>query len=143
MRDSRFRLEIFLVSLAAILLEISLTRIFSFKLYYYFTYLILGIALLGLGAGGVFVALSERLRRVAPNGLVARCCLLASLAVPASYAVVLRVQFNVEDLGAGPVEVAKLAAICLALSVPFLLVGVSLATIFGARPERIDRLYSS
>ena len=85
MRGSRraraeLEIEIFLVSLAAILLEISLTRIFSFKLYDCFTYLILGIALLGLGAGGVFVALSERLRRVAPKGLVARCCLLAGLA---------------------------------------------------------------
>lgn len=50
--ESSFRLEIFLVSMAAILLEISYTRIFSFKLYYYFTYLILGIALLGLGSGG-------------------------------------------------------------------------------------------
>ncbi|MBW1687105.1 MAG: hypothetical protein JRS35_18805, partial [Deltaproteobacteria bacterium] len=55
MREKSFRLEIFLVSLAAILLEIGYTRIFSFKLYYYFTYLILGIALLGLGSGGVFV----------------------------------------------------------------------------------------
>ena len=43
-----FYLEIFLVSLAVILLEISYTRIFSFKLYYYFTYLIIGLALLAL-----------------------------------------------------------------------------------------------
>jgi len=49
-REKSFRLEVFLISLAAILLEISMTRIFSFKLYYYFTYLILGIAMLGLGA---------------------------------------------------------------------------------------------
>jgi hypothetical protein len=36
-RAQSFGIEIFVVSLAAILLEISLTRIFSFKLYYYFT----------------------------------------------------------------------------------------------------------
>ena len=107
MRERSFGIEIFLVSLAAILLEISLTRIFSFKLYYYFTYLILGIALLGLGAGGVFVALSERLRRVAPKGLVARCCLLASLAVPASYAVVLRVQHPERRREARAIEEAQ------------------------------------
>jgi hypothetical protein len=53
---------IFAISLAVILLEISYTRVFSFKVYYYFTYLIIGISLLGLGAGGTFVTLSERMR---------------------------------------------------------------------------------
>ena len=55
-----FLFEIAAISMAAILLEISYTRIFSFKVYYYFTYLILGVALLGLGSGGVLVAISGR-----------------------------------------------------------------------------------
>ncbi len=67
--EKSFRLEIFLLSLAAVLLEISFTRIFSYKLYYYFTYLILGLALLGLGSGGVVVSLSARLRGWRPCGL--------------------------------------------------------------------------
>ena len=79
-----FRLEIFLVSLAAIVLEISYTRIFSFKLYYYFTYLILGIALLGLGSGGILVSLSQRLRRVAPERVVAAGTLGAAAAEEAA-----------------------------------------------------------
>jgi len=58
-----FYFEIFAVSLAAILLEISYTRIFSFKVWYYFTYLIIGVALLGLGSGGALVAVS-RIRSV-------------------------------------------------------------------------------
>ena len=44
-------LETFLISLAVILLEVSYTRIFSYKLVYYFTYLVIGLSLLGLGAG--------------------------------------------------------------------------------------------
>ena len=55
-------LEIFAVSIAIILLEITYTRIFSFKLFYYFTYLIIGVSLLGLGAGATIVATSRRLR---------------------------------------------------------------------------------
>ena len=57
-----FLLEIFLISGAALLLEVSYTRIISFKLYYY-TYLTIGLALLGLGSGAVFMAVSARLRR--------------------------------------------------------------------------------
>ena len=60
-----FLLEIFLISGAALLLEVSYTRIISFKLYYYYTYLTIGLALLGLGSGAVFMAVSGRLRRTA------------------------------------------------------------------------------
>jgi hypothetical protein len=35
---------------------VSYTRIISFKLYYYYTYLTIGLALLGLGSGAVFMA---------------------------------------------------------------------------------------
>ena len=59
---------IFLISLAGLLLEISYTRVFSFKLSSYFTYLIIGFAMLGIGAGGVFVALFRQLRQAALRG---------------------------------------------------------------------------
>ena len=48
MRNTKPYAEIFLLSLGVILLEVSYTRIFSYKLVYYFTYLIIGIALLVL-----------------------------------------------------------------------------------------------
>ncbi len=43
-----------LTSLATLLLELSLTRIFSVVYYYHFVFLAISIALFGLGAGGVF-----------------------------------------------------------------------------------------
>src|SRR5437867_761797 len=74
----RLYLETLLISLAVILLEVSYTRVFSFKLVYYFTYLIIGISLLGLGAGGVFVALFRGLRRMPASRLIPACCVAAS-----------------------------------------------------------------
>ena len=50
-----YSVEILLISFAALLLEISYTRIVSYKLFYYYTYLVIGLALLGIGSGGVFV----------------------------------------------------------------------------------------
>ena len=44
-----------LCSFAALLLELALTRLFSVVLFYHFAFLAISIALLGLGAGGVFV----------------------------------------------------------------------------------------
>src|SRR5260370_37925842 len=43
-----------LTSLATLLFELSLTRIFSVVFYYHFAFLAISIALFGLGAGGVF-----------------------------------------------------------------------------------------
>jgi hypothetical protein len=45
-RERGYYLEILLVSFAGLLLEISYTRIVSFKLFYYYTYLVIGLALL-------------------------------------------------------------------------------------------------
>ena len=45
---------VLLMSLASLLLELSLTRLFSVILFYHFAFLAISIALLGLGAGGVF-----------------------------------------------------------------------------------------
>ncbi len=48
-----------LCSFAALLLELALTRLFSVVLFYHFAFLAISIALLGLGAGGVFAHLGK------------------------------------------------------------------------------------
>ena len=52
-----------LTSFAALLLELALTRLFSVVLFYHFAFLAISIALLGLGAGGVFAYLLKRRSR--------------------------------------------------------------------------------
>jgi uncharacterized membrane protein len=47
-------LSVALTTLATLLLELSLTRIFSVVFFYHFAFLAISIALFGLGAGGVF-----------------------------------------------------------------------------------------
>lgn len=133
--------DVFAVALAAIVLEISYTRIFSFKLYYYFTYLVIGLALLGLGTGGVLVAVSARLRTAAPTRLVAWCCLLGSASVALGYFVIAETQLNAFHLTLDWHEPIKLTIVSLVLFAPFLMVGIVLATAFGTHPEAIDRLY--
>src|SRR5208337_5681127 len=50
----RIYLALALTTFATLLLELSLTRIFSVVFYYHFAFLAISIALFGLGAGGVF-----------------------------------------------------------------------------------------
>jgi hypothetical protein len=148
-RDRRLDLTVLLVSLAIILLEINYTRIFSYKLVYYFTYVIIGIALLGLGGGGVLVAMFPRLRR-SDDRVTAVICCAGGVGVLASYLAVSAVQVNSVDLvlavasgeaGTALVEGGKLLLTCLALFVPFLSGGLAIAVSFAVRHARINRLY--
>jgi hypothetical protein len=51
----RILLGVALVCFSSLLLEVVLTRIFSAMMYYHFTFLAISVALLGLGASGVYV----------------------------------------------------------------------------------------
>lgn len=138
-----FLLEIAAISLAAILLEIAYTRVFSFKVYYYFTYVILGVALLGLGSGGVLVAISQRLRASDPARLIPALCLAAGASVGLGYAVIAPLALNVSQITVLPVELLKLVGAMALLGLPFLCTGIAVSTMLGARPAEVSRLYGA
>ena len=146
----RFYPETFLIALAVILLEVSYTRVFSYKLVYYFTYLIIGISLLGLGAGGVFVAVFERLRKMPTERVILISTVVAAISVIASYLLVALVPLHLfrmmmslaHGMVAGPLwTFTKLSLVLFVLFIPFLAAGIALSTIFAAHTERIGRLY--
>lgn len=51
----RIYLGIFLISLSILMLEITLTRIFSVTMWYHFAFMAVSLALLGLGSSGIYV----------------------------------------------------------------------------------------
>src|SRR5205823_10624670 len=87
-------LIILLVSLAGLLLEVGYTRIVSYKLWYYYTYVVIGLALLGIGSGGVFVALSRRLQAASTEGILALWSLLGAASIAIGYLVIARLPVN-------------------------------------------------
>ncbi len=141
------------VCLAVILLEISYTRIFSYKLYYYFTYLIIGIALLGGGTGGLIVALSSRLQRAAPATLFGVAGVAAGAVVLGGYWIVALTQLNAGIMARSVTlthvlngqavleEGTKLLLISVTLFAPFFAAGLAVAKTFASRPDDIGRLY--
>jgi spermidine synthase len=142
MSRRRFEFEIFAISFAALLLEISYTRLISFKLFYYYTYLVIGFALLGIGSGGVLVSIVPRLTRTPLERLLAVGSLAAAVVIALGYGVVATIPTNAVQLLAGSVaEAAKLLAVCLALFAGFLPIGVMIAALLGRDAAQISRLY--
>jgi len=135
--------EIFTTSLGALLLEIAYTRIFSFKVFYYFTYLILGLGLLGIGSGGIAVATSERLRRARPERLIPVAAFLGGALVLLSYLVIGPIQLNIADSVTSASEIGKVVLVALLLTSSFFAVGVVLSTILSGEPDNAQRLYGA
>lgn len=130
-----------LVSFAALLLELALTRLFSVILFYHFAFLAISIALLGLGAGGVFAYIGKRtLARYELPRLLTTLCSINAIAIPMVLEIVLHVPVSLHLTGA---NFLRLTALYVASSVPFFITGLELSVIFARRPEQISRLYGA
>ena len=141
-----YYLEIFLVSMAGLLIEISYTRIISYKLFYYWVYLVIGLALLGIGSGSVFVTISKRLRHSATRPVMLWGSLAGALSVGIGYVILARTPIDtlrIWDYGTGSSfkNLAALVLISLSVYGSFVAIGIMIATLFGRRSDRIGRLY--
>jgi hypothetical protein len=144
--ERRYHLEIFLVSVAALLLEVSYTRVVSYKLFYYYTYLVIGLALMGIGSGSVLASISGRLRRASTDKIMMIGSVAGAVSVIVGYLVVARLPIASLDLWrygtrTSVSNFARLIVICLALYASFVWVGVIISTLFGRRTDGIGKLY--
>lgn len=144
-RAHGYYVEIFVISFAALLLEVCYTRVVSFKFFYYWTYLVIGLALLGIGAGGVLVAVSPRLRKASTERLLLWSFLIGAAVVGMSYLVVSTTPVNTlviwEYRPSALKNVALLFVVCVAMFASFVPAGIVLSSLFGRRTDRIGRLY--
>nr|AIW63124.1 hypothetical protein [uncultured bacterium] len=136
-RQTRFHwplvyLGVALTTLAALLLELSLTRIFSVVFHYHFAFLAISIALFGLGAGGVFsyVVSGWRWSLYSKLGTLA---LLNSLVVVVSLVLAL----SIREM---PLFWA-LAAVYFPSTLPFFVAGAVVSLAISETIERVDRVY--
>src|ERR1700751_1702470 len=128
-----------LASFAALLLELALPRLFSVVLFYHFAFLAISIALLGLGAGGVFAYMGKRwLGRFKTRTLAARLCMINAIAIPIVLEIVLHVPVSLEFSRA---NFLRLTVTYLASAVPFFVTGLEFSVIFARESVHITRLY--
>ncbi|MFM7509419.1 MAG: hypothetical protein ACKO5A_07705, partial [Actinomycetota bacterium] len=139
-------IAIFLVSLAGLLLEVSYTRIISYKLWYYYTYLVIGLALLGIGSGATIVVLSARLRATGTRRILTTASLGGAASIVVGYLVIARIPVDtlaLWDYGtAGSFRaLVTLLVICFLLFATFISIGVMIAVLLGRGGDDIGRLY--
>jgi hypothetical protein len=125
-------LGVAMTTLATLILELALTRIFSVVFYYHFAFLAISIALFGLGAGGVFSYVVAA-RAGSPFGK------LGWMAAINAAVVVLALTFTMTRKGElGP---GTLALVYFATAAPFFLAGAIVSLIISETIQRVERVY--
>jgi hypothetical protein len=125
-------LGVALTTLGTLLLELSITRIYSVVFYYHFAFLAISLALFGLGAGGVFSYYVV----ARPGGFFAKLGTLAALNGVAVIAALVFILSRPAEL-----KILSFALIYFSSSVPFFLSGTVLSMAIGQTVERVNRVY--
>jgi spermidine synthase len=137
----RLLIGIGLASFAALLLELALTRLFSVVLFYHFSFLAISIALLGLGAGGVFAYLKKDwMAQHRSASLSSRLCLLNAVAIPTVLLVIVHAPVSL-NLSLGNFFV--LTVIYIFSAIPFFFTGLLFSALFAREPGLIPQLYGA
>ena len=128
---------IFLCSLAVLMQEILLTRIFSFTVWYHLAYLTISTALIGFGAAGSILALFPRLSQSFPTRFAGSCAAAAGIALLVSTVILAPWPIDPSTLLSQPLTFsARLLGYYVAVTVPFLFAGLAIATPLAAFPRR-------
>lgn len=140
MRNLRINLAISLISGSILALQIVFTRLFSITIWHHFAYLVIGIALLGGGAAGVFLAVkgwtpAELATRVSSLALLFGTSIIVALVVVSSV--------EVDPLRRSQLlaTIAGLVAYFLAMFTMYFVGGLTVASVFGAWGSDAHRLY--
>jgi len=127
---------LFTVTLATLMYEILLTRIFSVVLWYHFAFVAISIALFGMTVGAIFVYLAP-CAPAAVRPSLASSAVLFGVSTIASFIVYLGIPFRAD----APALYFIFAYIV--ISVPFVFSGVCVSLALTRFPERVGSLYAA
>lgn len=133
---------LFLVSLATLMYEILLTRIFSVTMWYHFAFVAISIAMFGMTAGALLVYLLPRFfPRDGVQKQLAGWTLVFAATTVASFLLHLKIPFILygDKLVALPFVVLTYAVI----SIPFVCGGVVICLALTRFPKQVGRLYGA
>jgi hypothetical protein len=140
LRPSRLDCGIFLISFSVLLIELLLTRIFSVTMFYHLSFMVVSLAMIGLGASGLIVNLwPSRFRRDRLWTQLSWSAVLFALTSVCAVAVAFRLPVTLDLSGENWLRVGVIYLLCV---VPFLAGGLVVALILTHHAERANRLYA-
>ena len=128
-----------LISLSVLMLELSLTRLFSATMYYHFAFMAISLALFGSGASGVFIYLIQnRLPQAKTGNWLSVAAMVYSLSVIFALYIIFTNPLTLDDTGE---NYRRLLKVYLATSLPFFFAGCAITLAITRLAKDISRLY--
>lgn len=134
---------VFLVSLSTLTLEISLTRILSVSQWYHFAFMVVSIALFGIGASGSFLTTFRFLLKRDIDKLLTFFSGLFSVSCIASFVLSNFIPFDPFRMAWDRFQILYILVYYVVLAVPFFLSGLCIAVVLSGMPKKVGRLYFS
>lgn len=133
---------VFLVSMSVLLLQIALTRIFSFSIWYHFAYVTISVALLGYGASGAFLAVFPSLAGASPARRLPVYALACGLAIVVAIVAIAKIPFHPFQVREQPAQqIPAMIAYYLAVAAPFFFAGLCISVALKTLSHQVSRLY--
>jgi hypothetical protein len=135
---------ILVLSLATLLLELSLTRVISVANWYHFGFLVVSTSMLGFGAAGVVLTLWAGLRdRVPLDRALAVISLIFGLITILSFWLLQHIPFNPFNVLTDRSQLLFIPLNYLVLAAPFFCSGLAIALLFTRYSAQVNRLYAA
>jgi hypothetical protein len=133
---------VFLISVATLVFEISLTRVFSISQWYHFAFMVVSIALFGIGASGTFLSVFPSSVERSQGKILSFMSLLFSLTIILSFIITNRIPFDPYRMAFDPLQIFYISLYYILLSLPFFFAGICIAIALRENADTAGMLYS-
>lgn len=134
---------IFLLSVSALLLQVTLTRVLSVALWYHFGFLVISTALLGFGASGSLLSVWDRLReRAELDRAMTAIALLYAGSTVICFWILQRVPFAPFSLLTDRAQLLWTPLYLLLIATPFFWAGLGIALLLTRAGDAVNRFYA-
>ena len=131
-----------LTSLATLMLQVALTRLFSVALWHHFAFMVVSIAFLGYGASGTFLMIMPRIKALSLRPTLALLALGFSVTTLAAYWSSNIIPFDPARIIWDRYQWIYLLGYYGVLAIPFFFAGLILALVYTCKAQAISRLYA-
>ncbi len=131
----------FIISVVVLAFQTVINRMFSLMFWYHFAFMIISVAMFGIGLGGLLVYFINRFLKNQVPLVLAILSVLLAFFLPISLMEVNVIPLNMDLLGKDPLHTKYFVQFFLTLSVPFIISGFVFSYVFTNFKLDINRVY--
>lgn len=134
---------IFIIALASLLHEFTMTRILSVSLWYHFAFMIISVALLGIGVSGVAISLFPKFLDKPIDKLLTIISMIYGVSVISTFIISYYVPIDPFSLFTQKIQFLIIPLYYLLITIPFFFSGLIISILLTKFSSEISRLYFS